>query len=470
MNSKPPISQDSAIVPMSIARLLPHKNNIAIATLLIISAIVTGYNLSTPGQTAWQYPFQKPETGSVTKSIQKEIAFHQQQIQQKPASGLEKASLAQAYLKMAKATGDGSWYLLAEQSAQQSLAQLSVNNQGATLVLAKIATAKHEFKNALALIKPLPAQAEVVALSTTIHLALGDTTTARRNADLLAQKMPTLNNFALKALVEVAQGQDAAALKDFQSAIAAEDAEEAGSSAWVRTLLGRFYYKRGQLNKAEELYQSALQILPKYPPALLNSAELSIRRWQDNPTQDQYRLRAAEIYQQFFLNSQQTPTVYDHVALRGLARIQHLQGNQQQAERIWQQAIAKLRSDIDGFGHRRELAQLLLERGQPQDRAEALTLMQAEIKNRQDPETWDTLATAYFQLNQLPAAEAAIQKALASGIRDPGMMERAGAIAEAQGQSDRAKEYRERVGAIDPQFKKGAKQALGLGVGLSGLN
>jgi tetratricopeptide (TPR) repeat protein len=470
MNTKHPIAHNLAIIPVLVTRLLHRKKNLAIATLVIMSAIIAGYNLSSRSRSAWQYPFQRPEVGSVTKNIQKEISFYQQRIQERPTSGLEKASLAQSYLKMARATGDSSWYLLAQQSAEQSLAQLSVHNYGATMVLAKIAAAKHEFKRALVLLQPLPPQSEMLSLSTTIHLALGDTTTARKNADNLAQKTPTLSNFTLKALVEVAQGQDTAALKDFQLAIAAEDAEEAGSSAWVRTLLGRFYYKRGQLDKAEELYQSALQILPKYPPALLNSAELSIRRWQDNPSQDHYRLRAAEIYQQFFLNSQQTPTIYDHIALRGSARIQHLQGNQQQAERIWQQAIAKLRSDVNGFGHRRELAQLLLERGQSQDRAEALTLMQAEIKNRQDPETWDTLAAIYFQLNQLPAAETAIQKALASGIRDPGIMERAGAIAEAQGQSDRAKEYRERVGAIDPQFTKGARQALGLGVGLSGLN
>jgi tetratricopeptide (TPR) repeat protein len=419
---------------------------------------------------AWKYRFARPEVGSVTKNIQREIAFHQQRIQQQPTAGLERTALAQNYLKMARATGESSWYLLAQQTAEESLIQLPIHNYGATIVLAKVAGAKHDFTRSLALLKQLPPQAEALSLLTTTHLALGDASTARKTADTLVARMPTLSNFALKALVEVAQGEDTAAIRDFQAAIAAEEPEEAGSSAWVRTLLGRFYYKRGQLQQAEDLYQSALQILPKYPPALLNLAELSVRQWQANPTQTYYQQRAVELYDRFFLTNKQTPTVYDHVALRGLARVQRLQGDTTQADRTWEQAVTRLRTDISGFGHRRELAQLLLERGQSQDRAQALALMQAEIKLRQDPETWDTLAATYFQMGQLAAAQQAIQAALKSGIKDPGLFDRAAVIAQARGQLAQAQQDREMVKSIDPTFDAGARQALGLGVGLSGLN
>jgi tetratricopeptide (TPR) repeat protein len=452
-------------------KLLSPKKLLLIATSLGIGISIACYTVfSTSRPNTWKYRFQRPAVGSVTKNIQQEIAFHQQRIQQQPTAGLERASLASAYLRMAKATGDSSWYLLAQQTAEQSLAQLSVNNYGAILVLAKVAAAKHDFTMALSLLKQVPPQAEALSLSATIQLALGDRATAQKTAATLAQKMPTMSNFALKALAEVAAGEDQSALKDFKAAIAAEDAEEAGTSAWVRTLLGRFYYKRGELQKAEELYQSALQILPKYPPALLNSAELEVRQWQSNPSQTQHLQRASEIYRQFFLTNQQAPTVYDHVALRGLARIQRLQGDTTLANKTRERAVAKLRSDLSGFGHRRELAQLLLEWGQEKDLAEALTLMQAEIKVRQDPETWDTLAAAYLQLGQLPAAEQAIQRALKSGIRDPGITDRAAAIATALGQSTSAQKYQQQVKSIDPLFNDGARQALGLGVGLSGLN
>jgi tetratricopeptide (TPR) repeat protein len=448
-----------------------HKLISILAIVGIGMSIASYLVLSAPRpNSVWQYRFQRPAIGSITKNIQQEIAFHQQRIQQQPTAGLERAALAQAYLKMARATGESSWYLLAQQTAEQSLVRLPVHNYGATIVLAKVAGAKHDFRQSLALLEQLPPQAEALSLLTTTHLALGDVTTARKTADTLIERMPTLSNFALKALVEVAQGQDMAAVRDFQAAIAAEEPEEAGSSAWVRTLLGRFYYKRGQLQQAEELYQSALQILPKYPPALLNMAELSVRQWQADSTQTKYQQQAVELYDRFFLTTGQLPTIYDHVALRGLVRIHRLQGNTTQATQTWERAVSRLRSDLTGFGHRRELAQLLLERGQTADKAEALALMQTEIKIRQDPETWDTLAAAYLSMGQLEAAQQAIQAALKSEIKDPGIFDRAAVIAQARGQSAQAQQYRELVRSIDPTFDAGARQALGLGVGLSGLN
>jgi tetratricopeptide (TPR) repeat protein len=450
--------------------LSPRKKIIAAAVFLGVGlSIAYCATIAFSRPNPWQYRFQRPEVGSVTKNIQQEIAFHQQRIQQQPTAGLERASLASSYLKMARATGDSSWYLLAEQTAQQSLSQLSVNNYGAILVLAKIAAAKHDFPAAKSLLKQIPPQSESLALLTTIQLAVGDSPTAQQTANTLVQRVPTMGNYALKALAAVARGQDQAAIQDFKAAITAEESDEAGSSAWIRTLLGRLYYKRGQLQQADELYRSALQILPQYPPALLNSAELAVRKWQSNPQETQHLQRATEIYRQFFLTNQQAPTVYDHVALRGLARIQRLQGDPQ-SNKTWERAVARLRSDLNGFGHRRELAQLLMERGQAKDLSEALALMQAEIKTRQDPETWDTLAAAYLRLKQLPDAEKAMQRALNSGIRDPGIADRAAAIATASGNTAQAKKYQELVKSIDPLFDTGAKQALGLGVGLSGLN
>lgn len=409
-----------------------------------------------------KYRFQRPEVGSVTQGIQQEIEFQQGRISQQPTGGLDRAALAQAYLKMARATGESSWYLLAEQTARQSLAQLSIHNYGAILVLAKIAGARHDFAQSVTLLKQMPPQHEALALSTTNHLALGQVTIARQKADTLVQRAPTLGNFALKALVEVAQGQDEAAIRDFQAAIAAEEPEEAGSSAWVRTLLGRFYSKRGQLQQAEELYQSALDILPKYAPALLNLAELSVRRGEFD--------RSQQLYDRFFLTNQKSPTIYDHVALRGLARVQKLRGDLVTSHQTWERAVARLRADLTGFGHRRELAQLLLERGNSEDRLEALKLMNVEITARQDAETWSTLAAARLQMGELIGAQEAIEAALKSGIKDPGITDRAAVIAQARGQSAQAEFYGRQVLEIDSRFNDGARQALGLGVGLSGLN
>src|ERR671933_336032 len=87
------------------------------------------------------------------EAIQQEIAFYQQRLAVDSRSGLNRAALAGSYLKMARATGEGGWFLLAEQAAQRSLADLPFDNKGALLVLARIAEARHDFVTALRLAK-----------------------------------------------------------------------------------------------------------------------------------------------------------------------------------------------------------------------------------------------------------------------------------------------------------------------------
>ena len=362
----------------------------AIASYVVLSATHHPH-------TVWKYPFQRPVVGSITKNIQQEIAFHQRIIQQQPTAGLERAALAQNYLKMARATGESSWYLLAQQTAQQSLAQLPFHNYGAILVLAKVAAAKHDFTQSLVLLKQLPPQAESLSLLTTNHLAVGDTTAAQQHADTAVRRMPTLSNFALRALVEVCSGtRISPQYRILKRRSPLKNRMRPAVRRGCGLYWGGFITSGDNFSRRRNYMRSALwKFCPKYPPALLNMAELSVRRWQADPTQTQYQQRAIALYDRFFLTNQQAPTIYDHIALRGLARVQRLQGDPTQASQTWGRAVARLRSDLSGFGHRRELAQLLLERGQTEDLAQALTLMQTEIKIRQDPETWDTLAAVY---------------------------------------------------------------------------
>src|SRR4028118_476285 len=56
------------------------------------------------------------------EAIQQEIAFYQQRLAVDSGSGLNRAALAGSYLKMARATGEGGWVLLAGQGARRSRA------------------------------------------------------------------------------------------------------------------------------------------------------------------------------------------------------------------------------------------------------------------------------------------------------------------------------------------------------------
>lgn len=443
------------------------KSKIGIALLLLAAIPVSLYFLwgnfgEQKLDAPYRYRFQRPSRGSITTDLQREIAFYQERIGYAPNDGLNRAFLATVYLKMARATGEASWYLLAEQTAQQSLAKLSFHNDGAIMALARVAVARHDFPSALRLVKQVQKNEETLSVLVTANLATGKISQALSAANALVDKTPNLNSLTLRALVQVAAGKDREAIRDFQQALAVEEPAETGSSVWTRTLLGRYYYKRGQLKQARQLYQEALRVLPQYPSALLNLAELEVR-------QGDYRAAEGH-YSQFFLTSQRSGSVYDHVVMRGMARVKDLSGDADGAALWRDKAEARLREDLTGFGHRRELARLLLERGSSADVEEALSLMQMEVRSRRDAETLDTLALAFSRKGEWQKAQQAMQEALRSGIRDAGLFDRAGTIEQALGNQSGANAFFRLAQETDPTFDENARRALGLGVGLLGLN
>ncbi len=410
---------------------------------------------------AYGLPLNLPGTTNRRQALQKEVEFYQAKVQQDPQSGLNLAALASAYWKTGKATGEVSWYLLAEQTAQKSIVALPFNNDSAPLILAQVAQARHDFPTAQKLarnvLKTHPGNDEAKSILITCALATGDLATAAAQVKELVDRMPNLGNLTLQALVEDAQGK-ASAVDTFRLAIGTEEAGEIGGSALARVLLGRHFANHGDLDQAAGLYQEALRILPRYPLALMYLAALETRRG--------HYAEADRTYDQVIAYSQQSTNIYDHTILRGKARLQQLQGRSGAAQ--LQQAEKLLRQDTNAghqngaFGHRRELAQLLLDRHQNQDKIEALKLMQDEIKIRQDAQTWTVLARALMHNDRLPEAKQAMQSALKSGIQNAGMYRQLAQIEQKLGHAQLAEIAQANAQRIDPSFDETALLILGL--------
>jgi tetratricopeptide (TPR) repeat protein len=457
---------------MNQIQLFPSKFPVKLLWLLIAAPIATilFFTLSNPKilQAPYRYNFSPsiPGTSDRRATLQQEITFYQEKVRQNPDSGLNLTALAQTYLKMAKATGESNWYLLAEQTAKRSLSSLPFNNQSAIMVLARVAQARHDFTEAIRLseqvLKIQPTNDNALAVLVTSNLAMGKLAPAKTAADALVNKIPTQGNLTLQALVLVAQGQDKAAIETFQYALLSEEPGELGTSASTRVLLGQFYYKHGQLELAENLYREALRIIPRYPLALLHLAELETRKGN-------YQT-AESLYAQVLPNSQKSATIFDHAVLRGKAKLQQLQGKEPEARKLLNQAEILLRQENatghtnGSFGHRRELARLLLEKNHPQDTSEALSLMQAEINIRRDAQTLDTLAWALLRSGRLPEAQEKIQAALQLGTQDAGIFYRAGIIAKALGNKEQALNYEKLAQSVDPTFNEQARLISGLGL------
>lgn len=394
---------------------------------------------------------------SQKEGFQQEIAFYQQRLAVDAKSGLNRAALAGIYLKMAGATGEESWLFLAQQEARRSIADLPFDNKGALLVLARIAEARHDFPTALRLAKQVGFDNEdAIALSVTSHLAMGKVSEASAAAEALVNRLPNLGSLTLRALVREAQGRDAEVLQDFRQAMAAEEPGEVGGSARVRSLLGRFYARRGQLQQAKALFLEALRLAPRYPLALIYLADLETRLGN-------YR-EAQSYYSKVYAYAGGAPIVFDRAVDLGMAGVKDLQGDAIAARKLRDKAETEMRREKgdSGFGHRRDLASLLLQRGRSQDVAEALALMQEEVKIRRDALTLDTLAWGLSSAGDWKGAEGVMAEIWRSGIRDAGIFYRAGAIARALGKDAESRVYFQKAKEIDPTFDRRSRQALGL--------
>jgi len=406
----------------------------------------------------YRYHFSRPPQGAVASLLRDEIAFYQSRIARTPQSGLDRAALARAYLKMARVTGDLRWYLLAEDTARESLANLPMSNAGATVVLARVAEARHDFPVAIQLARAAGPTEEALPVVVSSNLARGDVPAAAAAVAELLATAPSVQGYALRALVEVAYGQDAAAEDDFRRALAIEEPEETASSTWVRSLYGRFLYQHGRFDLSHELFGEALRILPQYPLALADLAVLELRQ--------SHYAAAIDHLTQVVTVTRESPNVYDHVVLRGIAQAKELEGRPQEAARFWADAEARLRQDAasGAYGHRRELARLLLTRGRPEDLPEILELLHAELAVRTDPDTWDTLAWALSSAGRWREASDAARQALRWGVRDARYFYRAAMIAQALGKRPQAEEFLRQMRAVDPTFDQRALDVAGIGL------
>ncbi|NJM57922.1 MAG: hypothetical protein HC857_11510 [Synechococcales cyanobacterium RU_4_20] len=179
------------------------------------------------------------------------------------------------------------------------------------------------------------------------------------------------------------------------------------------------------------------------------------------------------MYSQVF-TAGELATVVDHTALAGLAELAQLQGDRPKAKALWDEAEKRLRAhpDLEGFGHRRELAQILLARGDRADLPEALDLMRREAQVRRDAQTLDTLAWALLETaihsgtidsgvtdsgvadsgvtdsqvtgtQNLQAAAAIAQEALQQNPNNAQLLYRAGLISQQLGQAPTAPEFKQ---------------------------
>ena len=398
-----------------------------------------------PGPEAIRYTFQLGSANA--PDLHSTISALEARVKAEPVSPLDLTDLANALVQRAQITGDSAEYDRAEVTARRSLAILPFPN-GATLTLAKVANAKHDFREAIRLASEFAthkssAGAKVIVASA--HLALGQLGEAAAAAEAAVALKPDSSTYLMRALVLQAQGRDAEATFDFSRCVALDSPDDPQGAARSRVLWGRFLLRRGEYSGAGALFDEALRIVPEHPLALAHRAELALR------TGDAAGARTG--FERAFAASRQVRYMID------LARAQELAGDAVAAERSRDQVEKLVRGELatHGVGHKLDLVEVLTDRGKPADLTEAVALATQELEHRPSADTRFQLARALYRSGARDQAAVQIRAALATGVRDARLYELASRVEDGPRQALYARE----AAKLDP---RGAGwRSLGMG-------
>jgi tetratricopeptide (TPR) repeat protein len=357
-----------------------------------------------------------------------------------PLDPLEEAELSELYLQRGLLEGDARDFEKAETLAQKSLQRLSWPNSAA-LTLAKLASARHDFREAIKTARRfLLRKRSVGALSVEVsaYLALGELDRAAEVAEEAVALRPDSSVYLLRALVMQAQGRDSEAAFDFSRAALAEDFSSREESAKLRALWGRFLLRRGEFAGAHLLLDEALRIVPRHPLALDLQGELALREGRFADARQQFQLA--------FGASKQLRYLMDE------ARACELAADHSGADALRSQVEHIIRIELDQkiAGHRLELVEVLVDRGRPEDLASAVALAREEVSQRPSADVRFQLARALARSGDTAAALAQVRAVLATGAREAQIYELAADLEAATGNPSRAALYRRLAQKLDP--------------------
>mgnify|MGYP001321345789 CR=1 FL=1 len=208
-------------------------------------------------------------------------------------------------------------------------------------------------------------------------------------------------------------------------------------TAWVLMELGHLYWRTGKWNEAEHAYKASLANFPRMHGALHGLAQIAAARGHFDEA-----VAAATKAQSM------APLVEYSGLLADLYTVMH-----RPAEAKQQLELVDLQAQLEAAsGQKGNRAVALIYANHKRRLDEAIAVAEADLAVRKDVFTWDAYSWALFQSGRLDDAAKASQKALRAGTPDPLIYFHASRIAEAQGETAKAAEFRKKALALNPRF------------------
>jgi tetratricopeptide (TPR) repeat protein len=357
-----------------------------------------------------------------------------------PQHGQGYVSLATAYMRKARESGDGGYYLRAETAVQHAL-QLQPGSVAGLRTLAWVQTDKHEFREALAtaerLHSQLPNDSLVYGLVGDAAVELGDYDRATEAFQKMLDLRPGQASYSRAAYLRELHGDLPGAAELMTLAVRSGNTSDPEPLAWCLVQLGNMDFNQGRLNEAEAVYQSARAVFPQYYQALVALGRV-------RGAQQRYA-EAITLYQQ----AAAIIPAPDMIA--ALGDLLALVGKADDAEK--QYALVEYIEHVNEtnqVAYNRQLALFYADHDRKLD--EAITLAEAELDRRHDIYTYDTLAWVYYKNGRYADAWKAMEQALHLGTRDALLFFHAGMIAYGLGKRGQARDYLHQALMLNPHF------------------
>ena len=368
------------------------------------------------------------------------VAELTQQIKKDPSDVKARLQIAVIYLSEARITGEHPYYYPAILKILDGVLAMDPKNFEATTFKASVKMSQHQFAEARTIAEQArqinPNNAYVYGVLVDANVELGDYEEAVAMSDKMQALKPSLESYSRASYLREIYGSYPGAIDAMKLAV---QAGLPGSEpyCWSKNILGQLYETTGQLAEAEQQYAGILALRPSYAFALAGQARVQKARKEYNKALITLT-KAAAIMPEFSFHEE-------------MAEIYALQGNADKATKKYADVVTMLQEDArSGHAVDLELCKLYTQTGQLDS---ALFYGMNEFKKR--PKNIDVnRALAWVAYNQKNFSQARqhSQVALRTGSKNPELLQQAGAIELALGNTSQSNKLVADARKTNPTF------------------
>ena len=379
----------------------------------------------------------KSESTAITDATKRQIETAQKLIDKNPKMPNGYNTLAVAYIRAARESGDFSLNSKAETAVSRAL-EIEPENLNSQKLKTSLMLTFHRFEEALESATKLqpksPQDAFFYGVLTDANVELGNYKEAVDAVQKMVDLRPNMESYARVSYVRSLHGDSSGAIEAMRTAVQSANPMEKEPQAWCLVHLGDEYFKIGNYAEAEKQYDLALKVFPNYHFGLAGKGRV---RAAQNDFESAIKLLTESNYR--------VPNVENVIFL---GDVYSKLGKSDEANKQYE--LAQFIEQQFGNLDQRRLALLWADRDTKLD--EALTIATREHEVRKDIFTADIYAWCLYKKGQFQEAKSVITEAMRLKTKDARIFYHAGMIEKSLGNKKAAADFLRKAIQLNPAF------------------